>query len=287
MKKIDEFFWYARERQDILVNRDYGERKPWTRDPVLQQYRFCNIFREDDRTTQWFRENIRRPLDGSIKVVSATVAFRWFNKIETGEAMKEVLLDHGWDRRRAEPLIRKAWEENGTVISSAYMIRSPDGFDKVTGLCNWIDEVHYNVGEIDSTSLENCHKWLRQFPGMGPFIAYEVVTDLRHTYLLRSAADIMTWASAGPGAARGLEWVWDGDLSGKLSHGSKKHQVEMNARMRTVLELSRDEKNWPNSVWGQWEMREVEHTLCEFDKYCRAKYLGQRLKRNYVHNLSS
>ncbi|GAF76676.1 unnamed protein product [marine sediment metagenome] len=31
--------------------------------------------------------------------------------------------------------------------------------------------------------------------------------------------------------------------------------------------------NWPDD-WPLWEMREVEHTLCEFDKYERVR-LGE------------
>ncbi len=46
--------------------------------------------------------------------------------------------------------------------------------------------------------------------------------------------------------------------------------------MRTLLGMSR--KNFPRTIEGwktrPWEMREVEHTLCEFDKHERAR-LGQ------------
>ena len=39
-------------REDIRNRRGEGRRWPWTSDWILQTYRFCNIHREDDRTTQ-------------------------------------------------------------------------------------------------------------------------------------------------------------------------------------------------------------------------------------------
>ena len=38
----------------------------------------------------------------------------------------------------------------------------------------------------------------------GGFHSYEIVTDLRHTYLLENASDINLWANIGPGCRRGL-----------------------------------------------------------------------------------
>jgi hypothetical protein len=100
---------------------------------------------------------------------------------------------------------------------------------------------------------------------MGPFMAYEVVTDLRHTAILENAPDIHTWANAGPGARRGLNRVFGKDYGRDDVVG-----------MRELLKLSR--YMWPSQIEGvmqpRWEMREVEHSLCEFDKYERAR-LGQ------------
>ena len=97
--------------------------------------------------------------------------------------------------------------------------------DKVTGVAECIShmwEQRYTLLdkiEDNPRSLEQCWTWLRDFPYMGPFMAYEVVTDLRHTYLLRDANDIMTWANAGPGAMRGLNRLTGRELGySKRSH---------------------------------------------------------------------
>ena len=93
-------------------------------------------------------------------------------------------------------------------------------------------------------------------------MSYELVTDLRHTYYLHDAEDIMTWANAGPGAMRGLNRIHGRDLDDT----SKKH--DWCHEMRELL----------NIAWMKYsldfELREIEHSLCEFDKYERVR-LGQ------------
>ena len=281
MKYATDFFEYARKRFSIHLAKDVvGRPGPWTEDPVLQMYRFCNIHREDDKVTSWFRDNIRGPLYDSPHVLLATVAFRWFNRIEMGELMKrpEVGLMEG--RYDGEALKRLALEAypKGPWTTGAYMIKSPGGMTKIDGL-NWcIDNVEtdaYHLAcrvEKGETTMEGMWECLREYPYLGDFMAYEVVTDLRFTSLLDQAPDILTWANPGPGAARGLARVQGLPIDTYNRHSAKDREV-MIARMRELLQHSRCEEFWPQS-WPRWEMREVEHQLCEFDKYMRAK-LGE------------
>ena len=81
--------------------------------------------------------------------------------------------------------------------------------NKVTGVAEcishmWKDKEYLIEYMKNISSLEDTWNKLRDYPYMGPFMAYEVVTDLRHTHLLENATDIMTWANPGPGAMRGL-----------------------------------------------------------------------------------
>src|SRR5262245_25055978 len=84
---IDHFFAFVRERYLIRVRRNEGQPRPWTQDPILQNYSFTEVFREDDRTTKWLRENVRDPLRNDPRVLPAVLIFRWFNRVETGEAI--------------------------------------------------------------------------------------------------------------------------------------------------------------------------------------------------------
>jgi len=68
---------------------------------------------------------------------------------------------------------------------------------------------------------------------VGDFMAYEVVTDLRHTRYLNKAPDINTWAVAGPGAIRGLHRLHGRPYKKALS------QEQACEEMRELLALSR------------------------------------------------
>ena len=129
------------------------------------------------------------------------------------------------------------------------------------------------------TNLENVWQWFRSQRGIGDFLAYEIVSDLRHTKYLRDAPDIMTWANAGPGALRGLTRLWGYQPKTRQISGysfPKKNALEA---MQTLLEKSQ-EARWELHT-PPWEMREVEHWLCEFDKYERIR-LGQGVLERFV-----
>jgi len=47
----EEVLWFVRERINIWEQKTLGKTPPYTTDPILTRYRFCNIFRELDRQT--------------------------------------------------------------------------------------------------------------------------------------------------------------------------------------------------------------------------------------------
>ncbi len=85
--RVEEYFRIARERHSIYLKRKAGEPAPWTEDCILANWKFTNVFRELDRTTVWFREHVREPMRSRPEVLLATVVFRLYNRITTGEAI--------------------------------------------------------------------------------------------------------------------------------------------------------------------------------------------------------
>jgi len=285
MKNAAAFFAFARERHNIYLKRVTGAPPPWTDDPILRRYKFTNVFREVDRTTVWFREHIREPLWNDPRVLFATVAFRWFNKIEVGEVLHNHFLFLNWSAEVAENRLREAFPK-GPYVNGAYIIKTPDGMDKLKGVL-WCIEKFRTVQDplrkgrtVRETLVEHFPNWslqrawehLREFPYLGDFMAYEVVTDLRHTYLLENAPDIMTWANPGPGACRGYGRV-TGEGVDRYDRGKERDRQIVIGGMQSLLLAGGNDIYWPHA-WPRWEMREVEHTLCEFDKYERAR-LGE------------
>jgi hypothetical protein len=277
---IEHFFWTARQRYNIKLQREAGVPPPWTGDPQFKQWRFCNVHREDDKTTRWFRDHVRDKTT-NLKNLESTVIFRWFNKIETGEIIEDLLTGE-WNTNEA----RRRLKDVKPVVTGAYIIKGMDGFNKLDGVLYVIDEALQELPHIYETWVDLAHgsgikptlqrAWsdLRELHYLGNFMAYEVVSDIRWS-ILEDAPDIMDWANAGPGAARGLRWIYQEEFN----KNSAADQKRMNVLMQELLERSYDFSYWP-SEWKHWEMREVEHWLCEYDKYMRAAR-GDSMKRRF------
>lgn len=319
MADLDAFFAYAYEREKIRIRREVLKLpRPWTDDPILQKYRFCNVYREDDRTTRWFKDYVRGPLSARPEVLLATVLFRWFNRISTGEAIFcQTGLYHSGMYTAWEEFIRIIREqgevrtsvlrhaitayvgERGPFVTGAYMIPS----HMVPGKLQKLDGILYLVGKFAETDwsawaasmIESPTTWsladtwsaLKEEPGLGPFMAYEIVTDLYHTKLLCRAPDALTWANPGPGAKRGLNRIHGRSIRESVT---RDQQIE---EMQDILAAAQA-GFWPPPEFlfdsgGRlvsisvlpWTMREVEHTLCEFDKYERARH-GQGRPRGVM-----
>ena len=296
---VERFFAFARERHQIYLRRQAGMERPWTRDPILQKYRFTNVFRELDKTTVWFRKHVRDPLRSKPEVLLATLTFRLLNRIETGQAVFcqedfhsrfrgkntfttafEDFAEHG-DVRVLRDAIR-TFSKRGPYVTGAYIISSPPGLPKLDGVlrviegfaskkcernhCGFMDwecVARRLIAEPGKHTLKAVWTWLREFPYVGPFHAYEITSDLSHTDLLSGAPDVMTWANPGPGAKRGLSHTFGRD------HRASASREQLIQEMRDLLEMSRDKRYWPqgDENWPKWTMREPEHGACEWWKY--------------------
>jgi len=295
----ETFKLFATLRHNIWHARQRGEPKPWTDDHVLQRYSFTNVFRELDKTTVWYAKNVRERFNATPHVFMATVLFRWFNRIETGEVIfnqQDSLVGGDVGGAYLEARATSADIERGVraalgsgpFTTGAYIITSPAGMDKLKGVLHCVDEINkkrahwrdYFNGK--QRTLEEAWHRLKAEKHMGPFMAYEVITDLYHTPLLESAPDIMTWCNPGPGAKRGLLRLYKGDSA--VTERGVSIPWPPGECIRMIYHLMNDinmDDDYDPAFWGKpyWDMRDVEHTLCEYDKYRRVLQ-GQGKPRN-------
>jgi len=287
---VKEYLWnWMRERESIRQRRERGEPWPWTDDKALLKYRFCNVFRERDRVTEWIEANIRQPFADHQHLWFMLAIARYTNRIST---LRE-LIGGGdtWPHRESfkpEHLTR-ALEQLAAagerVYTGAYMLRAESDPKKpwyawtkhryiaeiVLGRL-WEDRVAWSRYLESGPSIADVWAELQahRYIGWGPFTAYELVTDLRHTRYLCDAPDIYAYANAGPGALRGLNRVF----GRPLNQGLKQKQAL--AEMRSLLF---DANNSSRPDWAEvfgparagcrFEMRDIEHSLCETDKHRR------------------
>lgn len=279
--QLRRYFGTARERYNIYgLRRVSNERPPWTKDPIFQKYKFCNLFREHDKVTIWLRENWREPYADHPNLPFAMALARLINWPPT---LKEIGFPNRWNPDKALEVLRRRKAAGEKIYTGAYLLGScPKGRTRAEYLVN--DVLTPLKQELAIFSpymkhLESTWKWFREQRGIGDFLAYEVVSDLRHTKYLRDAPDIMTWANAGPGALRGLTRLWGYQPKTRQIDGYSFPKKNALVAMQTLLTMSQ-EKRWKLNT-PAWEMRDVEHWLCEFDKYERIQ-LGQGVLERFA-----
>lgn len=263
-------YWIA-ERLSILRQKQAGAPRPWTADPILDRYRFCNVFREDDAVTAWISSNWRKPYAKDKDLWLAMVIARLFNLPST----LQVIHHNMFTKKKVEwrPDAMKAalvhLRHNGPIFNGAYIV-STNGraMDKVEYLFQCVllpmykDSVRLQYAKGDT--LASYHARLMEYDGMGSFMAAQVVADLKNTVgqPLNKATDWYTWAASGPGSRRGMHRVL-----GHEDYDAGFPEAKWQAAMAELLPLVK-RATGIETLHAQ----DLQNCLCEFDKYCRAKF---------------
>lgn len=279
---VKEFFDFCVERHSIYVRRFvHQDPWPWTADPILKQYKFTNIFRELDTGTIYCRKFIREPYAEHTELFFNIGLYRLHNRVETQRFLGNFIEEY--NKKRVVEKVRQYRDVGNTVFTGAYMITSqidrsqPDKIGQIFGTAaGYLWEHRRELEPQPGDSLEIAFDRLHgHSPGMGAFNAYELVTDLRHTRYLENAPDIMTWANTGPGAKRGIHRIVTGEAKPKKSLKPEQY-------LQVMLYLLEVSKRHVPKWFPIMEMRDIEHSLCEFYKYIKAKRGEGRLRGKFT-----
>ena len=292
---IKRFAYWIAERHNIYKKKQRGFEK-LTDDPILETYKFTNPFREHDRTTvafrKWTKEHDNSPFGD---IIFNTCLFRMIGTSEFFDAHGWVGKD--WSPQYTKDLIDQRIRDKQRCFTGAYVITNqglklPKGEVVVDHFLRPIYSTRLYLGKhaYYNQSLYEVHKELKKYQGFGGggFMAYEVVTDLNYTPVLRFAKDRYTWANAGPGAIRGLNRLKNSRVPASILNKSMS-QPEANEKMFELLQKMRDPEQgllvpygWvlaSDELQSMVDMRCIEHSLCEWDKYERVLW-GQGKPRS-------
>jgi hypothetical protein len=231
---------------------------------------------------------LREPYADDPELFFNIATYRRYNRIETAEVVGYINdYRDGADGIIAKMMARR--KANLPIFTSAHMvcgtIRDADGNipdNKVTQIFDIsFKDLWYRRKEVEpqpGDTLQSAYNRMLKagVPGFGNFICYEVITDLRHTRYLQNAEDIFTWANPGPGAKRGIIRIY-----GHSPTDSNRVRFDYNGYVEVMHWLqekfNRFKEDWMPAV----EMRDIEHSLCEFDKYERVRLGEGRPRMKY------
>jgi hypothetical protein len=197
-KRIYDLYWYyASERQAMFERRVSGIPSPWTDDPILQEYKFCNVFRATDRVSQYMIKDVcyhsedRTPEDRLFQIV----AFRTFSKIETWQGVQSLLGRQPTLDDLADGSFTKALNEtkqaNGGLYTGAFILCATDAYGQSLKHLNHVELFRHmflvdSLGKklLDAQSLRQVYDLLHGYPLMGDFMSYQTSIDLNYSNLI-------------------------------------------------------------------------------------------------------
>src|SRR6516165_10921385 len=120
---------------------------------------------------------------------------------------------------------------------------------------------------------------LRERYRIGPFLAGQVIADLKHVESFRSASDWWSFAVPGPGSLRGLNRVCKREVKASWSEA---------VWHATLLQLGTEiAPQLEASGIARLDAQNLQNVLCEFDKYERAREKGGNASRKYKSTKST
>jgi hypothetical protein len=270
----DRFLYWIKERQSIYERRLAGKPKPWTSDPILQQYRFCNVYRELDTVTQWIASNWRESASDEDDLWFAMCVARFINWPDTLEAIGYPV---PWQPKTVLKCLKGIAASDSKVFTGAYIV-STNGLsmDKAAYI---VDRVltplwtaRHRLRPVTGQTLAEYASLLLGCHGLSGFMAGQVIADLKYATgsPLRTAKDWWSWAISGPGSRRGLSRV----LSLKTDYRWKEQEW-----FEQLTSLKGYVNHGLHSSKPRIHAQNIQNCLCEFDKYERVR-LGEGRPRS-------
>ena len=285
---VYELYWkFASERQQIFYRRLEGKARPWTDDPILQRYKFCNVFRATDRVSQYLIRDIAYSSEEISKsdLVFQIVAFRTFSKPRTWEGLKARLgrsptiddLRTGAFTRALDDVKR----EHGGLYTGAFILCANKAFGYNQKHRNHAALFeHMFLGNdaaetiLSAQTLQAVVKHIQSYPLMGAFMAYQTAIDLNYSAVVNFDEDDYT--QAGPGALRGLKkaFIDLGEYSPTDAiHWMVDHQEDEFGKLGLPFK----------GLWGRrLHAIDCQGLFCELDKYCREAVPELSIERSRI-----
>jgi alpha-glutamyl/putrescinyl thymine pyrophosphorylase clade 1 len=277
MSKLDTaslLYWIA-ERENIRRRRAEGAPPPWTVDPVLQKFSFCNVRREDDRVTRWIAANWREPHTTDPDLWFAMSVSRFVNWPDT---MAELGYPVPWRREHFIALLQDRAAREEKVWGDAYNIsnggQSVPKAQHVASVLDKLWQAHNTLRPRPGERLAEWHGRLVPRDGIASFMAAQIVADMKYVEPLRRANDWMTFAASGPGSKRGLNRVLGRPVKNSWDeYGWRVRLKELHKNITPELE---------RIGLGDLHAQDLQNCLCELDEYLREKSGEGHPKRRFV-----
>lgn len=304
--RYHDFFRFVREREQVRLRKEAGSLRPWTKDPILHEYKFTNVFRDHDWTTRKLQETFYGPHfnDSPYDILINAALFRYFGTFEFAEAV-------GWqtfENFDFDGIVQTAADrlsEGKRVFTGAYVITNQGikAPKQEVVVYHFLKDLYIEAPSVVKM-MQKTRNWqavaaamskITGFGGTG-FMTKEITLDTMltgfwgnsihqnsgelHNGIPKSfPEDIDSWTPVGPGSLRGAARVKYPDRVPRKINKKETLEIILDLEVfQNGICIATGEPYWPES-WPRMFPTDIQFQLCEFDKYERTR-LGQGRPRS-------
>ena len=271
------FYKYMHKRHNIYIRRFIKKLPPpWTKDRILQEYKFTNVYRKLDRGSQWLIKNIveNDKYPRLQDKIWACIFYRICNNYKTSRKCKIPIRknfkrkQYGLELEKYKLELEKNQETNVKLWTNAHItLQSNFAQSRIENYMDYMSLLKKNWKSIwkqikefrkdDINGWEKTFKLIKQQKGFGGFTAYEVCIDMVYSGVFSDSARD-TFANPGPGAEFGILTIYP----------NKKYISLKDAMRRLTDKQDKYFKKFDINFKGpRLTIQDIEFNLCEFSKY--------------------
>lgn len=271
----ERFVAFVKAREEARHLKMVDELSP---DPIIAQFKFCNVNREHDAVTRWIDAHVRPRLDGYALVDQ--VAQLYICRILNEPAvLREVF--PVTDVARAKAKLRAIKARGDKILRGVYLC-VPHGTSNVgVPVEDYFLDIYRRLARLDygrPKLLASVADTMRTVDGVGDFIANQVCTDLRyqpcHGGVDGRWRDWLSFVLAGPGTRRGLN-----RYQGATGVETRRFPKLAGDCAPLLLQIREDlQHEFCNEIQYHFlDINNLSNCFCEFDKY-------ERVRAQHINN---
>lgn len=282
---FDAYWTFAAERQRIYLARLAGAPGPWSDDPILARFKFCNAYRAADRVSQYLIREVAyddREFDPE-DLLLRIVLFRLFSRPETWELLEA---GGGVDRRtlgsgRLGGILDRAVAREESLYTGAFILCANRAYgyprkhqNHLALLAEMSRPGGLGAAVARARSIGDLYEALRAYPLIGPFMAYQLAVDINYSELCDF--DESETTVAGPGALRGIAKCFSDPA------GLEPEQIILWMTERQNAEFERLGIDFPGLFGRPLQAIDIQNLFCEVDKYSRVAFPELKSNRSRI-----
>lgn len=271
------YFYFMQERMNMFWKRYEGKTSNFTSDKILANHKFTNVYRAQDRVSQFLiKEVIYRPgASSDVDMLLRILVFKVFNNIETWKFLESNIGEINVENFDVDKLsaLLSGRIANTPIFSAAYMMTgSHEKYREYKSKHEkWLRMIDKEMIKekrferiIKAKSLGQVYNILLECSFLGSFLSYQYAIDFNYSEVINF--DENSFVKAGIGALRGIRKCFK-----DLGSYSPEDCIRYTQDNIDLFQEKYGYTNFKPLFTRLPKLIDLQNCFCETDKYLRVK----------------